>query len=381
MKKILVSCLLLIPAWGIAQEPTEQEIRKAATNYMVLFAEGSSGNITKIHPDMQQKGTPAYQREALIHVLEFRGGGWIIMSNDYRVQPVLAYSPHGTWNPDTSQMPSGLIGLLSHYMAEINLTKSRKPSGSSEEKLFWLQNSEKWKGLQDANSVYLKSLIQSKAQSVDNLLNQGSRGSVAWGQSCNASKIFITPQGDYAPRYNKFAPARDESVTVTVNYIKVSADEDDTVKSEEELMLSAKSQANKIFDEYNSGTKTEAAFKELLVKYDDGDNELISGDVFEDMKKDGSHDSAVENWAYDSSRKAGDTAVLEGDGCYYIVYFSSKADHPVWYETILSAVYNNAVTSWQEEFVKSYEDSITKDEEAIAEAIEYINSMTASMAS
>ncbi len=212
MKKILVSCLLLIPAWGIAQEPTEQEIRKAATNYMVLFAEGSSGNITKIHPDMQQKGTPAYQREALIHVLEFRGGGWIIMSNDYRVQPVLAYSPHGTWNPDTSQMPSGLIGLLSHYMAEINLTKSRKPSGSSEEKLFWLQNSEKWKGLQDANSVYLKSLIQSKAQSVDNLLNQGSRGSVAWGQSCNASKIFITPQGDYAPRYNKFAPARDEFV-------------------------------------------------------------------------------------------------------------------------------------------------------------------------
>ena len=191
----------------------------------------------------------------------------------------------------------------------------------------------------------------------------------------------IAAEGVIYVLYVNNAPARDESVTVTVNYIKVSADEDDTVKSEEELMLSAKSQANKIFDEYNSGTKTEAAFKELLVKYDDGDNELISGDVFEDMKKDGSHDSAVENWAYDSSRKAGDTAVLEGDGCYYIVYFSSKADHPVWYETILSAVYNNAVTSWQEEFVKSYEDSITKDEEAIAEAIEYINSMTASLAS
>lgn len=49
---------------------------------------------------------------AAFYIFNYREGGFIIISGDKRVQPILAYSEEGDFNLDKKQIPSGLLGWL-----------------------------------------------------------------------------------------------------------------------------------------------------------------------------------------------------------------------------------------------------------------------------
>lgn len=172
--------------------------------------------------------------------------------------------------------------------------------------------------------------------------------------------------------YAEGEPYRDEQIPVTVDYIVVNADTDTTVKSEDELLLAAKATASGILKEFEETEKTSNDFFALEDTYNNGDNELVSGSYYEDMTDDGTYDEALAEWAFDASRKVGDYALVAGDGCYYVVYFTAKDENAVWYQTISETLINEDVTSWSESVVAEFEDVTVKHDDVIAAVIEYV---------
>lgn len=195
MKKIFLWGLLLFSclAWG--QEPTESEIRIAASNYLHIFSDRPTLTISKFYPNAIENEQTRYQTGNLMNVIEFQEGGWILLSNDYRIQPVLAYSEKGTWNPDTNSMPPGLVGLLSYFMSQVDTVRKQVTPKSAEEATFYNENRRKWTDLQSRNSSYLQKLKGTKSESVENLLCDQWGNEIVWSQR---------------KPYNKFTPPAEE---------------------------------------------------------------------------------------------------------------------------------------------------------------------------
>lgn len=169
-------------------------------------------------------------------------------------------------------------------------------------------------------------------------------------------------------------PVKNEAVPVTVDYISVTVSTDTSVKSESELKLAAKATATSILNEFEGGNVDADSFKSLRDSYINGDNELISGDVYEEMTADGSHDAAVEAWVFDEARQIGDHALVEGDGCYYILFFTAKNEHSVWYQAAFDALIEDAYNEWNAQITAEFEDKTVMYDDAIEEAIAYLNS-------
>lgn len=178
--------------------------------------------------------------------------------------------------------------------------------------------------------------------------------------------------------YVNDAPGRDETLPVTAYYIQVDVSTDDSIKTENELKLQAKSTADAILKEFEKTDKSVKSFTELVYEHDNGDNDLVSGDVFEELKNDGTEDEAVEAWAFDEARKTGDYALVEGDGCYYILFFAEKAEAAVWYQTALNNLIVNEAGSFETSIIEKYEAITVTNDEAVNEVVAYVANMVSS---
>lgn len=183
------------------------------------------------------------------------------------------------------------------------------------------------------------------------------------------SKIYVF--------YVNNAPHRDETHPVNVTYIQVDVSSDNSIKSENELKIEAKSTADAILKEFEATDKSLESFSALLMKHNEGDNDLVSGDVFE-LMGDGSEDAAVEEWAFDDSRKKGDYALVESDDCYYILFFAEKAENAVWYDAILNSLISGEARNIEEKLLTEGEDKTQINDEVIDEVINYVKNMASS---
>lgn len=111
--------------------------------------------------------------------------------------------------------------------------------------------------------------------------------------------------------------ALDEGKTVNVRQIYVASD---TANSTEGLSLeeAAEQEAKNIFEEWNSGEKTEDSFSELATNYN-------SNDSYYQYIKQGDMEASINDWIF-GERKVGDCEVVEGETGYYILYFCGDAD-------------------------------------------------------
>lgn len=184
------------------------------------------------------------------------------------------------------------------------------------------------------------------------------------------SKIYVF--------YVNNAPQRDEIYPVDVCYIQVDVSEDASIKTEKELKIEAKSTADAILKEFEETDKTIESFTNLISKHNNGDNDLVSGDIFELMKNDGSQDLSVEEWAFEENRKVGDYALVESDDCYYIVFFANKAENAVWYDTILSSLITNEARNFEETILTESKENAQINDEVINEVVAYVANLVAS---
>lgn len=177
--------------------------------------------------------------------------------------------------------------------------------------------------------------------------------------------------------YVNDAPARNEALPVSAYYIQVDISTDESVKSASELKLEAKSQADAILKEFENTDKTVDSFVDMVSEYYNGDNELIDGDVLEDMQNDGSEDAAIEEWAFAEGRAEGDYALIEGDGCYYILFLADKSENPVWYEAVLDEVITEEASAFETEMLDTNKEIAVLNEDVISDIIEYVQTMAA----
>lgn len=178
--------------------------------------------------------------------------------------------------------------------------------------------------------------------------------------------------------YVNNAPSRDMTVPATVQYIQVTVGTDTTINTEAELKVTAKASATKILNDFNSGDRSAEAFEALVDFYADGEEDLITAAVLSNVTNDGSSAPEIEAWAADTNRKAGDCEVVEGDDCYYVLFFVERAKNPVWYQSAYDNLVSNAKAQWQENIVDldNTEQAVT-DDEAIDKIIAYVKELAA----
>lgn len=145
------------------------------------------------------------------------------------------------------------------------------------------------------------------------------------GRKVGDKKVFKTDTAYYVVwvKTTQYPPA-----TVDVRHILLSfkSDTSDTTAATDAEKKAAKAKADKVYNEWKKGKKTEASFAELANKYtadtsgNKDDNGKQKGGLYDKMEV-GKMVAPFENWSFDPSRKPGDTGIVESTYGYHIMYF------------------------------------------------------------
>ncbi|MBQ6624585.1 MAG: peptidylprolyl isomerase [Clostridia bacterium] len=127
------------------------------------------------------------------------------------------------------------------------------------------------------------------------------------------------------------APYRIEDFGVNVRHILFNFNETSTEPTAEEKKA-AKEKADAALKEWNAGDKTEDSFAAIAVKQSADTGSASKGGLYENVTK-GQMVKNFEDWCLDSSRKTGDTGIVETEYGYHVMYFVSKSERPIWENT------------------------------------------------
>jgi parvulin-like peptidyl-prolyl isomerase len=150
--------------------------------------------------------------------------------------------------------------------------------------------------------------------------------------------------------------------TVNVRHILItpywdSDDEDDDDASATDATAkqwkSAYKQAKKLLKEWKEGDATADTFGDLA-KENSSDSNADDGGLYENIVPN-QMVSSFNAWCFDSSRKAGDTAIVKTEYGYHIMYFESKGDLSIWKYTAQQALASDD----SQETIDALEESYT----------------------
>lgn len=92
--------------------------------------------------------------------------------------------------------------------------------------------------------------------------------------------------------------------------------------------VAAKKKAESVLAQYNKGDKTSESFA-TLAKSNSSDGNASEGGLYENVVPN-QMVPTFNAWCFDSSRKAGDVAIVKTEYGYHIMYFEGKNDQAVW---------------------------------------------------
>ena len=134
----------------------------------------------------------------------------------------------------------------------------------------------------------------------------------------------------------------------------------DGVYSEEEIQAAADA-AQAILDEWKAGDATEDSFAALANERSEDSGSNTSGGLYENVPK-GQMVPPIDEWIYDSARKAGDTTVVtydgQNEGSYtgaHVVYFTGLSDLTYARTIADSEMRTEAFNAFIEEHMTGYE--------------------------
>jgi len=106
-----------------------------------------------------------------------------------------------------------------------------------------------------------------------------------------------------------------------------TTDENNKVTYSDEEMAAAYAEAERILEEWKAGDATEESFAELANTYSKDGGSNTTGGLYEGINIDASYVEEFRAWAVDANRQVGDTAIVETQFGYHIMYFVSGEDY------------------------------------------------------
>ena len=123
---------------------------------------------------------------------------------------------------------------------------------------------------------------------------------------------------------------------ILVKFTGGTKDADGNVTYSDAEKATAKTEAEKLLEQWQDGKATEESFGELANKEsDDQGGKVTNGGLYEDIYP-GQMVEAFEDWCFAADRKAGDTGIVETEYGYHVMYFSS-ADEMTYRDYMIDA--------------------------------------------
>ncbi len=138
-------------------------------------------------------------------------------------------------------------------------------------------------------------------------------------------------------------PQKDMSISssdvrhILVQFETKTDDEGKTIELTDSEKATYKAKAQSILDEYLKNP-TEENFAALATEKTADTSSAESGGLYENVTDDGTYVEEFTEWAVNSSRKPGDTGIVETTYGYHIMYYV-EANGDAWYETVKDAIF------------------------------------------
>ena len=136
----------------------------------------------------------------------------------------------------------------------------------------------------------------------------------------NDKKIFAS--SDDSTYYVALLTAKPyQTETISVRHILFSNSDAETGEklSDDEIAQKEKD-AKAVLDEWSKGDKTEDSFAALATEHTEDTGSAQTGGLYENVRP-GQMVAEFNDWCFDKNRKAGDTAIVETDYGYHVMYF------------------------------------------------------------
>lgn len=139
---------------------------------------------------------------------------------------------------------------------------------------------------------------------------------------------------------------------VNVRHILVAfqggtTDDNGTVTYSEEEMATAKTQAEALLAQWESGEATEASFAALATEKTDDTASAEDGGLYNDVYP-GQMVTNFNDWCFAEGRKPGDTGIVESSYGYHVMYYSSDSTTNYRDYLITTELTSEAMSSWYE---------------------------------
>ena len=163
--------------------------------------------------------------------------------------------------------------------------------------------------------------------------------------------VLETENGYYV-LYMK-ARYRNDYNTANVRHILVKYElAQDAKEPNAEQKTAAKTEAESILKEWKDGAATEDSFGKLATERTDDTGSASNGGLYEDVHK-GQMVAPFENWAFDPSRKTGDTGIVETTYGYHVMYYVSSGS-PYWTIQVDSAMRDKDYAKFSDALKEKY---------------------------
>ena len=149
---------------------------------------------------------------------------------------------------------------------------------------------------------------------------------------------------------------REDYPTIDVRHILIQpakgtlSESDEGYEAEQEqLKAEAKAKAEQLLADWKAGEATEASFAALATENTQDTGSQSTGGLYTQVYQ-GQMVTAFNDWCFDSSRKTGDTGVVETDYGYHVMYFVGE-DLPRWQAQVSDALKEQDYSEWAENLI------------------------------
>ncbi|BAK98758.1 putative isomerase [Oscillibacter valericigenes Sjm18-20] len=156
---------------------------------------------------------------------------------------------------------------------------------------------------------------------------------------------------------------RQEYSTVDVRHIliqpetgKLKEGDDGYDDEQAQLKADAKAKAEDLLAQWKAGDATEDSFATLANENSSDGGSNTNGGLYKQVYQ-GQMVTTFNDWCFDSSRKSGDTGIVETDYGYHVMYFVGT-DLPYWQVKVTSTLRNNDFSAWYSSVTAGYTGEI-----------------------